>query len=117
MAPGGGGTLVVAGAHRLALDIARAGGPIPSAVMRKKLKAAHPWFARMVAAPMDAVPDYLGVPAQVGGVEVVVEQMTGVPGDLIVMHPLTPHGVSHNGSDRVRMMVVSTVWRKGKGAG
>ena len=112
--PGGGGTLVVAGAHRLALDIARASGPIPSATMRKKLKAAHPWFARMVEAPMAAVPDYLGVPAQVGGVEVMVEAMTGAPGDLIVMHPLMPHGISHNGSDRARMMVVSTVWRKGK---
>ena len=111
VAAGGGGTLVVAGAHRLALDIARVGGPIPSATMRKKLKAAHPWFARMVEAPTDAVPDYLGVAAEVGGVEVVVEEMTGAPGDLIVMHPLMLHGVSHNRSDRVRMMVVSTVWR------
>ena len=114
VAPGGGGTLVVAGAHRLALDIARVGGPIPSAVMRKKLKASHPWFARMVEAPMDAVPGYIGVPAAVGGVEVVVEQMSGAPGDLVVMHPLMLHGVSHNASDRPRMMAVSTIWRKAK---
>jgi hypothetical protein len=114
VAPGGGGTLVVAGAHRLALEIARNGGPIPSATMRKKLKAAHPWFARMVEAPMDAVPDYVGVPAEVGGVQVVVEEMTGSPGDLVVMHPLMLHGVAHNGSDRARMMVVSTIWRKAR---
>ena len=112
--PGSGGTLVVAGSHRLALDIARKGGPIPSALMRKKLKAAHPWFDEVVEMSMDGVRGRLGAPVVIDGVPVAVEEMTGEPGDMIVMHPLMLHGLAHNGSDRVRMMAASTVWRRAK---
>ena len=110
--PGGGGTLYVAGAHRLALEVARTSGPLPSAVLRRKLAAAHPWVADLIAAPTEAMVGRVGETATVGAVPVAIEEMTGDPGDLILMHPLMLHGVAHNRSDRVRMMVAGDVWRR-----
>ena len=112
LGPGGGGTLVVTGSHRLALDLTRAAGPISSPVLRKTLRAADPWLTAVIDAATDQVGALMAAPAVVGGIPLAVEQITGEPGDLILMHPLMLHGVAHNGSDRVRMMVTSTVWRK-----
>jgi hypothetical protein len=55
--PGGGGTLYVWGSHRLALEMDRApgGSVMRSADSRKRLSAEHPWFARLLAAPVSAI--------------------------------------------------------------
>ena len=113
--PHGGGTLYVAGSHRLAMEMAAGERrPTPSAVVRERLKADHPWFARLWAAQGDAgVRALIGAPAQVGGVEVQVLEMTGAPGDLILMHPVTLHGLSHNALDRPRMMLTQALSRRG----
>lgn len=111
--PHGGGTLYVAGSHRLVMEMAAGERrPIPSAAVRERLKADHSWFARLWAAKGDAgVRALIGAPAQAGGVTVQVEEMTGAPGDLILMHPTTLHGLSHNALDRPRMMLTQGVAR------
>jgi ectoine hydroxylase-related dioxygenase (phytanoyl-CoA dioxygenase family) len=114
--PHGGGTLYVAGSHRLIMNLAAgAPRPVPSAKMRERLKAADPWFTRLWATPGDEVRGLLGETAQVRGVDVAVEEMTGEAGDLILMHPLMLHGLSHNALDRPRMMLVESLARREAG--
>ena len=112
-APAGGGTLHLCGSHRLAQDIIRSTGPMPSAILRKKLAAAHAWIADLITASTEAISARVGETATIGASAVSIAEMTGAPGDLIVMHPLMLHGVAHNRSDRVRMMVTGGVWRRG----
>lgn len=113
VAPHGGGTLYVAGSHRLAMETARARDrPIASSKVRQRLEADHAWFARLWAVPGDEVRALIGVDAQVRGVEVRVEEMTGDPGDLVVMHPAMLHGLAHNALDRPRMMLTQALMRK-----
>ena len=107
--PDGGGTLYVAGSHQLALQIEREhGGPVRSERVRDRLKAEHPYFANLLTARGADVRALMGVETQVGGHAIRLEEMTGAPGDLIVMHPATLHGTAHNALDRPRMML--TMW-------
>jgi hypothetical protein len=112
--PHGGGTLYVAGSHQLIMDLAAGEArPVPSAKMRERLKPADPWFTRLWATLGDEVRGLLGEASQVRGVDVAVEEMTGEAGDLILMHPLMLHGLSHNALDRPRMMLVGSLARRG----
>ena len=116
--PHGGGTLYVAGSHRLAMEIERVhGGPVKSAPVRDRLKAEHPWFARLLAAPTAELRAFIDEQAQAGGHPVRLEEMTGAPGDLIIMHPAILHGSAHNGRDRPRMMLTEWIPRREGGAG
>lgn len=113
VAPHGGGTLYVAGSHRVAeAATRRMSRPTPSAKVRERLEAEHPWFARLWATPGDEVRAWLGQIAPVGGVEVSVEEMTGRPGDLVLMHPAVLHGLAHNALDRPRMMLTHGLARR-----
>lgn len=110
--PHGGGTLYVAGSHRVVMALASDDGrPIPSARMRERLKAAEPWFARLWATPGKGVRALIGQGTVVRGVEVCVGEMTGAPGDLILMHPLLVHALSHNALDTPRMMLTQSLVR------
>jgi hypothetical protein len=109
----GGGTLYVAGSHRFAIDIERLnGGPVRSAQVRDRLKAEHPWFASLIATPTIDLPVLLNVEAQAGPYAVRLEEMTGAPGDLIVMHPAILHGTAHNALRRPRMMLTEWIRRR-----
>jgi hypothetical protein len=112
--PGGGGTLYVAGSHRFAREIERGSdGPVRSAAVRQRLQTEHPWFARLLAADSVQVRELLNIEARVGDHAVRIEEMTGAPGDLIVMHPATLHATAHNGLDRPRMMLTTWTYRRG----
>jgi hypothetical protein len=113
-APHGGGTLYVAGSHRLAIEIERArGGPVRSAQVRDRLRAEHPWFAGLLATPTTGLRALIDVEARIGAHTVRLEEMTGAPGDLIVMHPAILHGTAHNALDRPRIMLTEWIWRRG----
>lgn len=113
VAPHGGGTLYVAGSHRVAVAVTRRmSRPTPSAKVRERLEAQHRWFAQLWATPGDEVRSLLGAPAQVGGVEVCVQEMTGDPGDLVIMHPAVLHGLAYNALDRPRMMLTHGLARR-----
>ncbi len=105
--PGGGGTLYVAGAHRLAMRQAK--GIAPSAKLRRRLIGAHPWFAALCAAPPGGWRAMLDQVVEVDGVQVSVRQMTGEPGDAVLMHPLMLHGLADNHGARARMMLADTI--------
>lgn len=113
--PGGGGTLVVSGSHRLALEMDRApdGSIMRSAEVRKRLSAEQPWFARLLAAPGVAYRELMNLDAQCGRHTVRLEEMAGAPGDVILMHPAVLHALAHNALDQPRMMVTISVYRRG----
>ncbi len=111
--PHGGGTLYVAGSHRMAMDIERAhGGPVRSAQVRDRLKGEHPWFASLLTAPTANLRALINIEALVGAHPVRLEEMTGAPGDLIVMHPAILHGTAHNALDRPRIMLTEWIPRR-----
>ncbi len=112
-APGGGGTLYVAGSYQFAVEIEREGdGPVRSAQIRERLRRDHLWFARLLAADSVQVRTLLNAEARVADHNVRLEEMTGAPGDLIIMHPATLHATAHNGLDRPRMMLTSWIYRR-----
>jgi hypothetical protein len=112
-APHGGGTLYVAGSHRLAMEFERdQGAPVRSAQVRERLRAEHRWFASLLATPTADLRALINVEAQVGDHLVRLEEMTGDPGDLIVMHPAILHATAHNALDRPRMMLTEWILRR-----
>lgn len=119
--PAGGGTLYVAGSHRLALAMedakasahADSGRIMRSRDVRERLKAEHPWLARLLSATEGQARELLGVDVRVGGHDLRFEEMTGSEGDLILMHPAVLHASSHNALDQPRMMLTVWVYRHG----
>ena len=64
----GGGTLYVAGSHRLAMAVERTeGAPVRSAQVRERLRAEYPWFASLLATPTADLRALIDVEAEVGG--------------------------------------------------
>jgi hypothetical protein len=116
-APHGGGTLYVAGSHRLAMDVERAhGAPLRSAQVRDRLKAEHPWFASLLTAPTGDLRALINTDARVGSHPVRLEEMTGAPGDLIIMHPSILHATAHNALGRPRIMLTEWIPRRDSAA-
>jgi hypothetical protein len=109
----GGGTLFVAGSHKVAMAMAAEGGKkVRSADMRARLKGAHPWFALLWAKDDGQRDSVLFHGAEARGVHVRVAEMTGEPGDVLVMHPNMLHGLSKNVLDRPRMALVQSLMRR-----
>ena len=116
VAPRGGGTPYIAGSHRVVIDRARQvrrGRILRSADMRALLKGEEPWLAALCAAGGGDRTRRLQTWGTMRGLPVRVEEMTGEPGDVTVMHPAIFHTVAPNGLDRPRMMLVNTIYRKG----
>jgi hypothetical protein len=102
--PQGGGTLAIEGSHELIrrmVEAAPGNDAGSSAVAKKQLFRAHPWFR---APSFD--------PIEIDGVTVRVHELTGQPGDVALMLPWTLHNISMNCSDRPRFMVTHTAYRK-----
>jgi hypothetical protein len=96
------------------MDVERAhGGPVRSAQVRDRLKAEHPWFASLLTTSTADLRALIDHEARVGSHLVRLEEMTGDPGDLIIMHPATLHGSAHNALRRPRMMLTEWVTRRG----
>jgi hypothetical protein len=95
------------------MDVERAhGGPVRSAQVRDRLEAEHPWFARLLATPTAGLRALINTEARAGDRPVRLEEMTGDPGDLIVMHPAILHGAAHNALDRPRIMLTEWIPRR-----
>lgn len=109
VAPRGGGTLAVAGSHRLVARIQRAAAPSfagRSAELRKRLRRDVPWLADLFARRPDDDPGTRFLdPGAHEGVPLQVVELTGEPGDAIVMHPWLLHSLSSNRADRARMVL------------
>jgi hypothetical protein len=68
----------------------------------------HPWFRDLWNGDGDAdrIHRYLTEGADVDGVHVRVEELTGEPGDAVIMHPRLLHVVGPNSLQTPRMMLL-----------
>lgn len=114
--PRGGGTLYVAGSHKVVVDRTRAAAPgegVRSADMKAALQCEEPWFgALFTAGGEDRVRRFMAEAGQARGLPVRVEEMTGEPGDVIVMHAAMLHTIAGNALDRPRMMLVHGIFHR-----
>ena len=107
VAPAGGGTLCLAGSATLAGRLAPRA--VSSKRLRKRVRAAYPALAALCDTPGDRLAALIGVRQVIDGVEVVAEELSGQPGDAVIMHPLTLHAGFRNRRDRPRMMLAQSI--------
>lgn len=113
--PHGGGTCYVEGSHRVMIDRARhaaVGEQLRSADVKKVMRREEPWFAALFAPGGGERERRFVVEGGIArGIEVRVREMTGAPGDAIVMHPAMLHTIAPNGRNRPRLMLVQALPR------
>lgn len=114
---GSGGTVVAAGSHRIVKRLVANGRTHEghSATVRDSLAASHSWFRSLwseTAVAEDRVRYFMAESERIDGVDVRVEELTGVTGDVILMHPWTFHAPAPNCGRKPRMMVGHSVFRK-----
>jgi Phytanoyl-CoA dioxygenase (PhyH) len=114
--PYGGGTLVITGSHRLttARGPQAANAPVRSREVKAYLRTLHPWLHDLWNPRSDTgrIHRYLTEGADVDGVHVQVEELTGEPGDAVIMHPRLLHVVAPNSLDTPRLMLLQFVHRR-----
>lgn len=117
--PGGGGTLLVAGSHRMVADfVARA--PDQASARAKEARAAchrsNPWLHELTSGDEceDGRPErFMGAPTDVDGIPAQVVEACGRPGEVFVCHPWTIHCRPPNAADRPRFLRSPTLSRAG----
>lgn len=110
----GGGTLLVAGSHRIVARFATGRPNIATEKMahvRSALLRSEPWLTELTRAHGDAAERELRVRtvADLDGLPARVFELTGEPGDVVVAHPLTLHCIAPNAAPTPRFMVISRV--------
>ncbi len=108
VAPGGGGTLVLAGSHRLL----NAGRVIHAKDLRRLLSREATLRELYDDAPGGAADRarLLGPAGSVGEVEIEVEELTGAPGDAYLIDLRVLHAVAPNAAERPRLMITQRFW-------
>ncbi|MCA6288210.1 MAG: phytanoyl-CoA dioxygenase family protein [Phenylobacterium sp.] len=101
--PGAGGTLVAAGSHRLLNDE----GELRSKAIKARLRALPP-FARLMDPDHPDRPAAPGPLGEADGVPIEVVELTGAPGDLLLMDMRALHTAAPNASAAPRLMMT---WR------
>jgi hypothetical protein len=109
-----GGTVFVAGSHRLLSQFfSKLSGEeqqLPMAILRPRFMASHPWLNRLGCKRPETDPvlrcrDLMGKSEFVQeGIELQVIETTGNPGDIILVHPLVLHATSYNRGSVPRLM-------------
>lgn len=108
VAPRSGGTVMLAGSHRLALAMAReTGRKVHSAELRERLRSESGWYAMLESRARD--PGFEASRTTIRGVELRFEEICGRPGDVVLMHPNTLHAGTSNGAGQPRMMTGQTL--------
>jgi ectoine hydroxylase-related dioxygenase (phytanoyl-CoA dioxygenase family) len=115
--PAGGGTLFLAGSHRLVQDLAdkEPAEKLRSAEAREGLIRDYPWVKGLCSfdETVDRVRQFVKGGAVIGDVNVRVIEMTGEAGDVFMTHPLMLHAGSRNCARDPRLVLSSTVYRSG----
>lgn len=102
--PRGGGTVVLEGSHEVVnRHIART-GVWASGEVRAALADTHPWLGDLGRGRRA-----VGDTAVLDGVPVTVRELTGAPGDVVLMHPRTLHAAAPNAGPTPRMMLVEII--------
>jgi hypothetical protein len=118
--PRGGGTLLLAGSHRLMEGYAAAGQGGNSSDVRNRLCREHPWFRELMSSrsgansvrgddPGDRVQRFMTDGTVIDGVPLRVVEFTGAAGDVVLFHPWLLHNVSPNTCGTPRMMVAQNI--------
>jgi Phytanoyl-CoA dioxygenase (PhyH) len=115
--PGGGGTLFLAGSHRLVQRLAEGAQVerIRSADARKALIRNYPWVKELCSLDekADRVRHFMDTATAVDGVELRVVEMTGDPGDVVLAHPMMLHAPAGNSREVPRIVLTATLFRAG----
>lgn len=101
---GGGGTVVVEASHRLVARHIEKTAVWRPAEVRAALAAAHPWLRSAVTGDSPA-----GRTSVLDDVPVAVRELTGEPGDVVLMHPSTLHAAAPNTAATPRLMLVEII--------
>jgi ectoine hydroxylase-related dioxygenase (phytanoyl-CoA dioxygenase family) len=115
--PAGGGTLGLAGSHRLISRFLHALAPEDRpkhAALIKRFGQSHPYLAELTGGSPEGTnraAKFMGGTADLDGLPARVVEMTGGPGDAILCHPNIFHAVSLNCADVPRFMRVKAVGR------
>jgi ectoine hydroxylase-related dioxygenase (phytanoyl-CoA dioxygenase family) len=112
----GGGTVVLAGSHRVVEDFAAKADPSEewrSADVRKALARAEPWLRNLWSCEqeIDRVPRFMTDGAVVRGVPMRVIELTGEPGDAIIWHSWLFHAPASNCRSQPRLMLRQVINR------
>ncbi len=105
-----GGTLAVAGSHRLVAQLQRDSGPDfagRSREVRELLGEKVPWLRALwsVRPGEDREARFMAEETSFEGVPLQVVEMTGEPGDVVLMHPWLLHALAPNSGDRARIVL------------
>lgn len=116
--PQGGGTVVLVGSHRLVRRLIARSGPhdrVHSAQVRRILAQRAPWLRELLApaapAAQERIHRFMDEGAEIEGVPVRVVELTGAPGEMILMHPWLLHAPAANCGTMPRFMVSESVYR------
>ena len=105
--PMGGGTLVLAGSHRLLNDV----DYLSSKNVKKRLKR-HTYFRELTGKGIDNRSRFLEEIGDIDGVPVKVVELTGDPGDVYFVDLRILHSLGANTSDQPRMMIAQRMPRQ-----
>lgn len=108
VAPGGGGTLLVAGSHRLLNN----GQRIASKHVKRRLKR-EPYFRELMSKHATHRERFAAEPGRVGDVEVQVVELHGEPGDVYLTDMRLLHTLAPNAARVPRMMLTQRFLREG----
>ena len=105
--PMGGGTLVLAGSHRLLNDV----DYLSSKNVKKRLRR-HTYFRELTGKGIDNRSRFLEEIGDIDGVPVKVVELTGDPGDVYFVDLRLLHSLGANTSDQPRMMIAQRMPRR-----
>ena len=118
--PGGGGTLILRGSHRLINRFFERLPPETNRNKQKPIKEAffrsHPYLAELTGNATDAgdrTRRFMAEDTAIDGVPVRVVELTGAPGDAYICHPSLLHAPSLNCAALPRFMRVKALNREG----
>jgi ectoine hydroxylase-related dioxygenase (phytanoyl-CoA dioxygenase family) len=101
---------VVSGSQRLTTPTGPRADNVParSGEVKAYLRTLHPWLLELwnPDGGTDRISRYLDTGAVIDGVDVRVEELTGEPGDAVIMHPRLLHTMAANSLDTPRMMLL-----------
>ena len=109
-----GGTLVIAGSHRLVKNYV-AGKPPEDLQKMKKVRQAiyqiDPWLQRLTNKEKrpDRIRYFMNTSYSTEGIPLFIEELTGKAGDVIIGHPWLLHATSSNCGQQPRMMCVHRI--------
>jgi len=116
VAPGGGGTSILAGSHRLLQlweeQMSQATRPREASAERAWFHRAHPWLAAQTGvapSPADRRAMFMEDGVEIEGIRLRVVELTGEPGDMVFCHPTIVHCASANCGTWPRMMRIGSV--------